>query len=85
MFGLSFAVWMCIYAHAHTRKSKKCWKGDILCMYCAIEYQKIRFEPLFRLVERIKLKNGIVIGRHQNKRSIGLKNRLFGFCVNFRL
>jgi hypothetical protein len=43
-----------------------------LCMYYAIEYQKIRFKVLFSLVERMKLRNGIVTRLGQNKRSGGL-------------
>lgn len=38
----------------------------------AVECRKIRFKPIFSPVERMKTKNGIVIGYWQNKHSDGL-------------
>lgn len=51
----------------------------------AIECHKMPFEPIFSPVERTKLKNGIVIGYLQNKRSDGLKNAFCSLLLNFCL
>jgi len=46
-----------------------------------MEYQKIRFEPLFSVIQRTKTENGIVTRLVQNKRSDGLKNGFSCFCT----
>ena len=65
-----------IHAHAHTRESEKCRKTVFLCMCDATEYKNIRFKAIFKPVERVKFKNGIVIGLWLKKCRSGL---YFGF------
>ena len=79
VFGLSFDAYICVCARVKDKKFGVSPDVD------AVKYQKIRFKALFSVTERTKTENGIVIGYWQNKRSDGLKNRLFGFYVNFCL
>lgn len=73
MLSLSFAVWVRIYVCVCVKDEKLGIFPDV----DAIKRQEMPNLPLFSVSDGFKLENGIVIGYWQNKRSGGLKKRVF--------